>query len=240
MLSAILWNINRKSKDLKLFELGEIYLKNSDTKFVEEKHLSLAVTGEISNWAEGSRSCSFFDLKGAVEMLLSELGIEKVIFKQIKDATYAHSCASSIEISGEEIGRMGEVAKAILHNFDIKEPVYFCEIVLSAVLKHAILDKRFKEIQKYPSVYRDISLLISKETSNADLTALAKDAAGAILNEIKLIDRYSGKQIPEGKVSLTYRLEYRDPSRTLEEKDVSSAHAKILRSLEEKYGAKLR
>ena len=83
-------------------------------------------------------------------------------------------------------------------------------------------------------------MIIPKETSNADLTALAKDAAGTILNEIKLIDRYSGKQIPDGKVSLTYRLEYRDPSRTLEERDVSSAHSKILRSLEEKYGAKLR
>ena len=95
-------------------------------------------------------------------------------------------------------------------------------------MKYASLYKRFSELPKYPSVYRDISLIIPKETSNADLVALAKDAVGAILNDIKLIDRYAGKQIPDGKVSLTYRLEYRDPSRTLEEKDVSSAHAKIL------------
>ena len=103
-----------------------------------------------------------------------------------------------------------------------------------------IRNLKFKEIQKYPSVYRDISLIISNGTSNADLATLAKDAAGAILNKIRLIDRYSGKQIPDGKVSLTYRLEYRDPSRTLEEKDVSAAHAQVLKSLEEKYGAKLR
>ena len=240
MLSTILWNINRKSKDLKFFELGEIYLKTAENKFAEKKHLSLAITGGISSWAEGSRPGSFFDLKGAVETLFVGLGINKAIFKQIKDNVYAHSCAASIEIAGEEIGKAGEVARTVLHNFDIKEVVYFCEISLDAALKHADLDKRFREIQKYPSVYRDISLVIPKETSNADLTALAKDAAGAILSEIKLIDRYAGKQIPDGKVSLTYRLEYRDPSRTLEEKDVSSAHAKILLSLEEKYGAKLR
>ena len=240
LLSTVLWNINRKTKDLKFFELGEIYLKSAEDKLVEKKHLAFTITGEVSNWVEGSREQNFFDLKGFVEVLLSELGIEGAIFKQIKDDAYSYSCAASVEILGETIGKIGEVSRMILNNFDIKETVYFCEICLDIILKHANLGTRFIEIPKYPSVYRDISLIISKETSNTDLMTLAKDAAGTILNEIKLIDRYSGKQIPEGKVSLTYRLEYRDLSRTLEEKDISSVHSKILRSLEEKYGAKLR
>ena len=107
-------------------------------------------------------------------------------------------------------------------------------------MKHANLKKRFEELPKYPSVYRDMSLIVAKEVLNSELIALAKNAAGEILKEIKLIDRYAGKQIPDGKVSLTYRLEYWDPSKTLEEKDVSSAHSKLIRALEEKYGARLR
>ena len=85
-----------------------------------------------------------------------------------------------------------------------------------------------------------MSLIVSKEVSNSELTTLAKDAAGAILSDVRLIDRYAGKQIPDGKISLTYRLEYRDPARTLEEKDISAVHSNILHSLEEKYGARLR
>ena len=240
MLTAILWNINRKARELKLFEIGKIYLKETDAKFIEEKRLAIGIAGEVSSWAEGSRQYSFFDLKGAVETVLSDLGIDNAVFKQARNEAYSHSCAASIEIESEEIGVCGEVAKKILDNFDIKEAVYFCEISLDAILKYARPGKRFRELPKYPPVHRDMSLIVSKEVLNSELTALAKNTAGAILADIRLIDRYVGKQIPDGKVSLTYRLEYRDPSRTLEEKDVASAHSKILRALEEKHGVKLR
>ncbi|MDD5436760.1 MAG: hypothetical protein PHX20_04365, partial [Candidatus Omnitrophica bacterium] len=233
-------NINRKTKDLKLFELGKIYTKESETKFGEKRYLAIGMAGEVSGWAQVSRPCGFFDLKGAVDTVLSELGITKVAFKAARNEAYAHSCAASIEIEGEDIGYAGEVAKKVLHNFDIKETVYFCEISLETVFKHVNLEKRFKELPKYPSVSRDMSLVVPKETLNSNIMALARETGGAILNSIQLIDRYAGKQIPDGKISLTYRLEYRDPAKTLEEKEVSSVHAKILRLLEERCGAKLR
>ena len=85
-----------------------------------------------------------------------------------------------------------------------------------------------------------MSLVVAKDVLSLNIISSAKAAGGAILSDMKLIDRYSGKQIPDGKISLTYRLEYSDPARTLEEKDVSSAHSEILRIIEEKYGAKLR
>ena len=113
-------------------------------------------------------------------------------------------------------------------------------IGIEKYLKYASLEKRFEDLPKYPSVYRDMSLVVAKEILNSELVSAARIAGGTMLKAIKLIDRYTGKQIPDGKVSLTYRLEYRDPSKTLEEKDVSSAHSSVLRTLEEKYGAKLR
>ncbi len=241
MLSSVSWNINRKTKDLKLFEIGRIYIKGPDGKFVEKKCISMGVAGEITSWAEGSRPCNFFDLKGMVEALLSAFGINNAVFKKCGNSgAYSRSCAASIEIAGEEIGAMGEVSRKILNNFDIKEAVYFCEMSLEALLKYANFVKSFEALPKYPSVSRDISLVVSKEVSNADLMGLIKNTAGAVLKEIKLIDRYAGKQIPDGKVSLAYRLEYQDPSRTLEESEIHSVHSGILRSLEEKFAAKLR
>ena len=93
---------------------------------------------------------------------------------------------------------------------------------------------------KYPAVYRDISIIAGKGTQNADVITVIRAAAGPMLKDAKLIDRYRGKQIPEDKVSLTYRLEYQHLARTLEDKDVLEAHAKVLRELDEKLGAKLR
>jgi len=240
LLNAVLWNINRKTKDLKLFELGKIYIKDSGNKFIERQFLSLAVTGEIANWATPSRPVNFFDLKGIVEILFSKLGVKGTVFKNAKDDGFSASTCASIEIGGEDAGIMGAVSKKVLDNFDIKETAYACEISVDSLVKHARLDKRFSELPKYPSVFRDISIIASKDISNADLTGLMRAEASFILKKIDLIDKYEGKQIPDGKRSLTYRLEYQDLHKTLEEKEIADIQAKILRSLEDKFGARLR
>lgn len=240
MLNAALWNINRKAKDLKLFEIGNIYFKK-DGKFNEKKHLAACITGQsFTSWAGGTRQASFFELKGIIETLCAELGIEAIGFSHAKDASFLSAECANISIGGEMAGIMGQVSPKILHNFDIKDKVYLLEVDLDALLKKAKMKKHFEELSKYPSVYRDISILASKETLNLDLMSAMKASGGPALKDVNLIDRYEGKQIPEGKQSLTYRLEYRDPVRTLEEKDVLDVHGRILGELEEKFSAKLR
>lgn len=241
ILNSILWNINRKTKDLKLFELGKVYLKGLGDDFKEKEYLSIAIAGQAySNWLTGSRPASFFDLKGIVEELFLELGIEKTSFKHAKAHIFSTGACASVEIDGENVGTLGELNKRTLGAFDIKEPVYFCEICVDLILRHVPEKKEFSEMPKYPSVFRDISVIVGKEVPHLDLISSIKNAAGAILKDIKLIDRYAGRQIPEGKVGLTYRLEYQDLKKTLEDKDVLDVHAKVLRELGEKLGAKLR
>lgn len=240
LINAILWNMNRKTKDLKLFELGCVYIKEADNKFSEKKFLSLGFSGEISSWLGGSRQVTFFDLKGAVEDLFLQMGIKDFSFKYTKEESFSGAACASIEIEGELAGIMGEPSKKVLHSFDIKDTVYICELSVDVIMKHVELEKRFVEPAKYPSVWRDISIIASKDISNADLVSLMHSTAPDMLKKIRLIDRYEGKQIPDGKESLTYRLEYQDLHKTLEEKQVSETHARILRALEEKFGAKLR
>lgn len=242
MCGAFAWNINRKIKDLKLFELGRVYLRKGQDLVTEKRHLSVGLAGEAySSWAGGARRAGFFDLKGIIEALLEALRINGISFKHVRKDGFSPSASASINTGGETAGFLGEISGKVLNNFGIKEPVFFGEICVDSLFKHVRLEKRFVELPKYPSISRDISIVVDKFVSHSDLIAVIKAAGGdAILRDIKLVDRYTGKQIPDDKVGLTYRLEYQDFKKTLEDKEVSEIHARILQSLGEKLGAYLR
>ena len=243
MLNTMIWNINRKTKDLKLFELGKIYLKESDNKFIERTNLMIGMTGQIyTGWSGHPRSIMFADLTGALETMLSEFGMDPFSYslEKTKDERFSRAACAVIKIRGEGIGVAGEIAPKILDSFDIKNKVYVMEISAAALRKYKSVERKFKELPKYPSVLRDLSIIAGHDISHADIILSVKNAGGSLLKDIKLIDRYTGKQIPDGKIGLTYRLEYQDLKKTLEEKSVSDVHAKVLRALEEKLGAKLR
>jgi phenylalanyl-tRNA synthetase beta chain len=201
----------------------------------------LAAAGDIrSNWAEGAREAGFFDVKGALDAVFACLGISGVSYKPAdKDGFVPGSCASVIA-GGEESGIIGEVSPAALSDFDIKAKVYYAEICLDAIAGKSFLEKHFTGIPKYPAVQRDLSIVVDRTTSNESVLSAVAEDAGKTLRSVTLIDRYAGKQVPDGKVSLTYRLEYRDPSRTLEEKEVSDSCAAVIQGLKRRFGANLR
>lgn len=239
MLGAVLWNINRRHKDLKLFEMGHVYTK-TENAFTEKQQLGFCVTGGILGWGGISRPYTFFDLKGTVEALFDSLKIDGLEFTSTGNKRFSPGSCASVGINGNDIGIIGEVDGRILSGFDIKEPVYMCEIYAENLLPLINTHKRFSQLPKYPAVLRDISIIVDKGIKNSDIALAITQSAGGILKNTKLIDRYSGKQISDGKISLTYRLEYQSPEKTLEEKDVLETHNNILRSLESKFGAKLR
>ena len=239
MLGAVLWNINRRNKDIKLFEIGHVYSKAGDG-FTEKQQLGLCITGGFSGWGNISRPYTFFDLKGSVEALFDSLKIEGIRFVSAIDSRFSAGSCASLFVSGNDIGIIGEVGRGVLAKFDIKEPVYFCEICVENLLSLIGARKKFLQLPKYPAVLRDISIIVDKGVKNEDIIAAIAECAGNILKSAGMIDRYSGKQISDGKISLTYRLEYQNPEKTLEEKDVLETHNSILRSLESKFGAKLR
>lgn len=241
MLNAIRWNINRKNRDLKLFELGKVYVKKHDGSFNERLHLSIGLAGQASaGWLEGSREETFFDVKGMAESLLGKLGITDISFKPAQSPLFLAGVTASLEIGGKTIGLLGRVRAQVLDAFDIKEKVYALELSAEELFERSRLDKAFSGIPKYPSAVRDISLIADISAHNEDLISAVRAAGSPLLKDARLIDRYTGKQIPDGKVSLTYRIEYQDPTKTLEDRDIAPVHAKILQELERRFGAKLR
>lgn len=240
MLGAVLWNANRKARDLKLFELGPVYRAEKNA-YDEEMRLSIAVTGAVSaGWVGGERASAFTDLKGMVEVVLDELGVADVAFSRADDPRFSHAACAMVSAGGKMVGVLGEVAQSVAKAYDVKDPVYYAELSFTGLLPAITLTKRFAAIPRHPSVSRDISLVVAKDALHAELADCIRSAAGAILRRVELIDRYTGSQVPAGKVSLTYRIDYQDPARTLEEKDIQDVHGRVLTALEARFGAKLR
>jgi phenylalanyl-tRNA synthetase, beta subunit, non-spirochete bacterial len=241
MLNSMRWNINRKLKDIKFFELGRAYFKETENSFAEKKYLAIAVTGQLyDGWIGHPRDVTLFDLKGIVERLFIQMGVKAFSVKETQHSAFSPAACASIEVDGVPVGIMGQLDPKVLHNFDIKESVYAAEIDCGKLTKHISLGKKFKESPKFPSVIRDISIVADKNISNAGITSLIRGTAGDILKGAELVDRYGGGQIPEGKIGLTYRLEYQDPGRTLEDPDVQAVHSRVISALESDLGAKLR
>jgi len=240
MLKAIAWNINRKNKNLSLYEIGKTYIHREKSAYDEELKLSIALTGIFSdNWLSGRRKVTFFDLKGILETFLGKLGIYNVDFRPKSD-TPDFSAAAQIECSGKLIGVLGKLDKRVLDHFDIQEEVYAAEISLAKIIEIAKIDKQFKPIPRFPSVVRDISLLLENDVIADNIVQCVRSADSGLVKKISLVDIYKGKQIPPGKKGLLYRIEYRDDSKTLTDKEVEELHSKIKNSLVSKLGASFR
>lgn len=241
MLGVIRYNINRKNADLRLYELGKVYFREGAKDFRERRNLTIAMTGQMHDgWIARARPVTIFDLKGSLEALLASLGIRGFSVRESSGGIFSPSACASIEIDGSPAGSIGEIDAKVLKNFDIKDKVYALELDCEALLKSAKLARRFKEPARYPSVLRDISIIIGNDVSNAAIISSITQSGGGLLKSAQLVDRYRGGQIPEGKQSLTYRLEYRDLNKTLEDKEVQEAHSRIVHALQQELGAALR
>lgn len=241
MLNSMRYNINRKSDDLKLFELGKVYFRSGQNSFNERRNLTIGITGQIyDGWVTKPRAVTLFDLKGILESLFAGLGINEFFVRETSNKTFSSGACASIEVGGRPLGAIGQIEQSVAKNFDIKNKVYMLEIDCEAMSAVVSMDKHFKTIPRYPSILRDISIVIDKNVSNAGIIDSIRTNAGGLLKKVQLIDRYRGGQISEGKTSLTYRLEYQNTDRTLEDKEVQEAHSRLLRALQDDLGAVLR
>ncbi len=235
-------NINRGIKDLKVFEIGNVYGKNLR---YETAHLCIALTGLLSSdWQREKSLLTPFDLKGILDILFSKLGLspEKI---EITSGAFIQSQApkskeAAISYDKKYIGYLTILDNNILDAFDIKEKAFIAEIDLGIITKYANLETRFTGIPKYPSTKRDISLIVPGDISFSKIAALVSDNGTNLVENIELLGSYSGRQIPEGHKGVSFRIEYRDKARTLTSEEVDKVHFAIRDSLVEKLKVTLR
>ena len=225
--------------DLKLFEFGKTYHKN-ENDFIENKHLSLFVTGNTTNetWTNKQETSDFFLFKGFVNSIFDRLGITKTKNQLLTNDVFAEGMAYSL--GNDSLVEFGTVKKSILKSFDIKQEVFYADFNWSAILKVINNKIKFVEIPKYPEVRRDLSLLINDDTSFDAIYKIARNADKNLLKEIDLFDVYTGANLPEGKKSYAVSFLLQDTSKTLTDEQIDKVMNKIQKNLETELGASLR
>jgi phenylalanyl-tRNA synthetase beta chain len=242
MLEVLNWNLNRKNTLLQLFEINKVYIMNKEKGQADEKmQLSIGICGsKPGNWKEKPRDLDFFDLKGVVEILLDSLGVSGYKIEKLAHPSLKENMSAAISMSGNVCGAFGEVKEDVARKFDIKRKVYAAEISLDELLIHANLKKAFTALPKYPSIKRDIAILLDDTINASGIYDVIKEEARELVKSVDVFDLYKGQQIQEGKKSLAYTIEYRSDERTLNDKEVNDIHKKVQDALTKRLGAQIR
>ena len=239
-LEAVCYNINRKRSDLKLFEFGKTYHQYPD-KREEDKHLSLFVTGNISEerWNTVVTPSDFFYIKGTVETILQRLGLNRLKSSPIKSDIFSEGM--SFSLGKKNIVDFGLVKKSVLKHFGVSQNVLFADFNWDNVLEMAKHNSiKFKPIPRYPEVRRDFALLIDNTVSFENIYTIAKQTEKQLLKNVNLFDVYEGKNLPEGKKSYAVSFILQDEHKTLTDKQIDKIMSKLQSNFESKLGAELR
>lgn len=234
MLTSLSTNYNRRNKNVRLYELGNIYLAKS-LPLIEQPEERMQFT--LGMYGDGD----FYSLKGVVEEFFDCIGMKKrIVYDPKAGKNFLHpGRQAKIVYEGEELGYIGEVHPAVCDNYAIGTRAYVAVIDIMNVLDFATFDRKYEGIAKYPAVTRDISLEVPKNVLAGDIEGVIAQRGGKILESYQLFDLYEGDQIKDGYKSMAYSVTFRAKDRTLEESDVAGAMKKILNGLEQ-LGATLR
>ncbi len=236
MMEVLCTNMSRSIPAVRLFELGNTFIDIPNPKEpelpTEKNALCLGLFGPSEN---------FYTLKGAVERLMEAAGVKNVEFRAEKyDKRFHPGRCAAIECGIFSLGAMGQVHPDVCANFGIDQPVYAAEIDYEMLSSLADTEIRYTPLPKFPAMTRDFSMVVKEEVEVGSLEAAIKEAAGALLESVKLFDVYRGKNIPEGSKSVAFNLSYRSPDRTLKEAEVNEINTRVLAVLAEKFEAVLR
>lgn len=241
-LEAIAYNINRKNADLKFFEIGRTYSLNNEAEFryEEEKHLSLFVTGAA--FAENAyglnKSADFSFIKAAVNGILSKCGITN--FKSSESTNENFDLGIIYTLNNKPLVEFGSVKKSVLKKTDINQNVFYADFNWRAMVKAISKQKiEFSEISKFPSVRRDLALLIDKSVKYQQIEELAFATEKKLLKEVNLFDVYEGEKLGNKK-SYAVSFILMDKDATLTDKQIDSVMEKLISGYKQKLGAELR
>jgi len=243
LLDSILWNKNRSIDNLRLFEIGRVFTAQAKSLPEEKTFLSGALSGYLrskSFWREKDVEVDFFHLKGIIEHLMDRLHISGFDFVPTNHTALENISATRISYHSTEIGSFGKIKKAILERWDIDKKVFVFELDLKKLFTILPVEKRYKEIPKFPSVRRDIAIVVDEKVPVSSIKKVIQEVGGEKLISVDLFDLYRGKQIPAGKKSVAFSLTFLSQTRTLKEEEVDPVVSSIINVLGKSFSASLR
>ena len=249
-LSSIIWNINRQNPDLKFYEFGHCYFYHKTEQshpkvqnFTEKASLDLFLSGNTGrqSWNSKTNPTDFYNLKSSVEMILSRLGMRpESLITGISDKKYFAESLTYL-FNNKTIAEAGRISKKYLMQFDIGQDVYYAHIdwdfLLKLIKKHSI---SFRELPKYPSVRRDLALLLDRGVTFGQIRELALRTERDLLHDINLFDVYESDSLGKNKKSYAVSFILRDDLKTMTDKNIDKVMNNLIKAFEKELNAQIR
>ncbi len=244
LLSSVRHNLNHGIRDVRLFEIGRVF---SIFKPGELPHETLTLGGVATGGAleedraQAERELDFFDLKGALEAAVDSMNLSPLTFTQAS-VRHLRVGQSALIKSGDgtAIGTIGRLAESVAASYKFRQPVYVLELNLGALLDSPEKLIQYSPLPRYPSVTRDISLLVNRSVALDDIYATVHNQHLGDCRNVKLVGTFEGGNIPASKRSVTLRLEYRSDERTLRDEEVEAYHSRLTSALLDTFAAEQR
>ena len=250
-LESVCRNVNHKMPNLRFFEFGNCYHfspeKNNEDPikaYTEEMHLGMWLTGKRveGSWAHADEQTNFYKLKAYVMNIFTRLGVNPGIVVAEKSDNNVFGKAIALKTrSGKLLCEMGTVSHKLLKKMDIDQDVFYADInwnnIMRAIKKNETL---YHDISKFPTVSRDLALLIDKSVEFEQIEQIARQTEKKLLKSVELFDVYEGKNLPEGKKSYAVNFILQDETKTLNDKQIEAIMTKLINNLKQKLGAELR
>lgn len=230
-------NHNHQINSIALFEISTVFIQGE-----EPNRVAGILAGEIGGGVYGDpyQPPDFFDIKGTLEGILEVCGITDYKLQKTEDPTFHPGRNAAVLFGDKRIGILGEAHPTVLENYELPYKAYLFELDLDVVADAADFSKRFEPIPIYPSVQRDLAIVVDKEMQSDIPIDIIYSIGGELVESVRLFDLYVGDQIPENKKSLAYTITYHSATETLTDKAVNDLHNKVVQRLNQELGAELR
>ena len=243
LLNSIRHNLNQGIRDVCLFETGRVFAASPGSELpLEREAFTLVATGGVTEagHAESARQMDFFDLKGAVEAAIDAMNLPPLAFLSAEVKHLRAGESAVISADGVRIGTMGRLGDALAASYKFRQPVYIAELDLSALFDLPERPVLYSRLPRYPSIVRDVSLLLDRKVSVADLIKGAADQNANYFAGVTFVGTYEGQGIADSKRSVTLRFGYRADDRTLRDEEVDAVHWPVVEALKAKFHAEIR
>jgi phenylalanyl-tRNA synthetase beta chain len=244
LLESIKHNFNHGTRDVRLFEIGRVFVASEAGELPQEREaLALVATGGATEegLAQATREIDFYDLKGALEAAVEAmksfpLGFAAAPVKHLRTGQAARIALPD----GTAIGTLGRLAEPIAAAHKFRQPIFVAELDLTELLKAAERAVQYRPLPRYPAVVRDVTLLMSRQVTLSEVLRAIGGLELGDYSRAKLVGTYEGTNVPEGKRALTLRVEYRSEERTLRDEEVEAQHGTLVAALLKEFAAKQR
>jgi phenylalanyl-tRNA synthetase beta chain len=239
-LEAIAYNQNRRNSDLKFYEFGKVYNLDQDA-YKENQRLSVFLSGSkmAESWNSKSLNTDFYNLKSAVDLIIGRLNIKGLATSETTNPEL--SSGISYRKGEKVLVEFGTVSKRSLKKLDISSEVFYADFDWDLLVRSVRNNKiSYAEVSKFPSVRRDLSMLLNKDISFEQLKQIAQKTEKGLLKEVNVFDVYMGDKLPEGKKSYALSFLLQDEEKTLTDKQIDSIMQKLILNFEKQAGAEIR